>query len=129
VKKKLTPEQIEQMAKEIRSFLLENEMWVDTTIYFNGKAYSTSDKENKNFYYNDPEHLVEFEDDPRRYFEYVGEILSMSFEGPLCDCINGYGTYRRSFERKIVDGLGAIFKKYGCYCELGHHWNLTLYYL
>lgn len=66
---KLTQKQIEKLAVEIRTFLLEHDMWVDTQIYFNGKCFDTHDKETGEFYYNDPEHLVVREnEDPRRYF-------------------------------------------------------------
>ena len=65
---KLTQKQIEKLAVEIRTFLLEHDMWVDTQIYFNGKCFDTHDKETGEFYYNDPEHLVVREnEDPRRY--------------------------------------------------------------
>lgn len=36
---KLTQKQIEKLAVEIRTFLLEHDMWVDTQIYFNGKCF------------------------------------------------------------------------------------------
>ena len=124
---RLAPELIEQMAVEIRGYLIEKQLWIDTTIYFNGKAFSTNDRKG-HFAYNDPNDLIILENEnPRDYFEYVGPILSMSFEGPLCDCINGYGEYERSFEDKVVRELRDIFEKYGCYYEQGHHWNLTLY--
>lgn len=42
---KLTQKQIEKLAVEIRTFLLEHDMWVDTQIYFNGKCFDTHDKE------------------------------------------------------------------------------------
>ena len=40
---KLTSERIENLAIEIREFLLEHEMWVDVDIYFNGKCFTTYD--------------------------------------------------------------------------------------
>ena len=49
----------EELAKEIRQFLIDNNMWGGCQIYFNGKAFATDD--GKNFYYNDPEHLVVLE--------------------------------------------------------------------
>lgn len=122
---RLTEKQIEKLAVEIRTFLLNHDMWADTTIYFNGKCFSTYDKETGKFYYNDPKHLVVIEDeDPRDYFEYVAEdhILSMSFEGSVCHMLS-YGTtpgIKRQFDK--------IFEKYGIYYELGNHWNFTCYY-
>ena len=79
---RLTPERIENLAIEIREFLLEHEMWVDVDIYFNGKCFTTYDKATGKFYYNDREHLVVREnEDPRTYFEYVNpdHILSTLF--------------------------------------------------
>lgn len=86
---KLTQKQIEKLAVEIRTFLLEHDMWVDTQIYFNGKCFDTHDKETGEFYYNDPEHLVVREnEDPRRYFENVAEdhILSMALKAVCAIC-------------------------------------------
>lgn len=87
---KLTAEQIENLAKEIREHLIE--------------------EENQN---------------PRTYFEYVNpdHILSMSFEGPVCEMLY-YGilpSVRREFDK--------IFERYGLYYEFGHHWNFSCYYI
>lgn len=123
---RLSAEQIEQMAVEIREFLLDNGLWVDVDIYFNGRRFSTHDKAAGKYYYNDREHLVvEENEDPKRYFEYVAEdhILSMSFEGMLCEILY-YGecpAVKREFDK--------IFEKYGVYYEFGHHWNFTCYYI
>ena len=59
---KLTAEQIENLAKEIREFLLEHGLWQDVDIYFNGKKYTSYDPENGEYYYNDREHLIEVAD-------------------------------------------------------------------
>ena len=42
---RLTPEQIEALAKEVREYLLDNGMWQDVNIYFNGKRFTTRDRE------------------------------------------------------------------------------------
>lgn len=87
---KLTAEQIENLAKEIREFLLEHGLWQDVDIYFNGKRFTQHDPVTGKYYYNDREHLIEEENqDPRTYFEYVNpdHILSMSFEGPVCEML------------------------------------------
>lgn len=125
---RLTEEQIEQLAVEVRQFLLDNQLWIETNIYFNGKCFATYDKEAQRCYYNDPEHLVVREHvDPRDYFDYVAEdhILSMSFEGPIYDLLNhpqGKSDYRK------IDKFNQIFKKYGLYYEMGDDWNLSCYY-
>lgn len=36
---RLTPEKIENLAVEIREFLLEHKMWQDVDIYFNHKRF------------------------------------------------------------------------------------------
>lgn len=125
MEKKLSPEKIEALAVEIRSFLLQYKLWQDVTIYFNGKAFSTGDG-NGYCFYNDPDHLIVLKDqDPKRCFEYVGDILSMSFEGPFYECLNDCGY--PSFDNMIQDKFQKILDKYGVYYELGDAWNLTLF--
>lgn len=123
--KKLTKAAIENLAKEIRQYLLDRDMWIDTRIYFNGKAFSTDDRDG-HYYYNDPDHLVVLEDeDPHTYTEYAGDILTMTFEGPLYEALN-YGGYE-GYQWKTEEELTDIFRKYGLYYELGNAWNLTAY--
>ena len=78
---KLTAEQIENLAKEIREFLLEHGLWQDVDIYFNGKRFTQHDPVTGKYYYNDREHLIEVADQPERHFEYVNpeHILSMGY--------------------------------------------------
>ena len=122
--KKITRAQIEKLAKEIRKFLLDRGMWIDTTIYFNGKAFSTDDRLG-HYYYNDPKHLVVLEgEDPHRVTEYAGDILTMTFEGPLYDALN-YGEPNWNVEEE----LRQVFEKYGLWTEMGHAWDLTAYAL
>jgi hypothetical protein len=111
-----------KLANEIRDWLIDHEMWIDTRIYFDGVVYATSD--GKKCYYNDREHLIEMEDDPARCMEYFNrETVTMSFEGPLYDLIN-YDDCSELFEE-----FGEIFRKYGYYYELGNAWNLACYEL
>lgn len=117
----------EDLAKEIRQWMLDHEIWVDTYIYFNGKCYGTSDKSNKHFYYNDAEHLVEYDDDPSKYVEYYNkDTITMTFEGDLYDILNQY--YGR-YGYKLEEEFENIFKKYGYYYELGYAWSLAAYEL
>ena len=111
----------EEMATEIFEWLVEHELWVDVCIYFNGKRWGTHNIETGEFYYNQRKYY-EAEADPRDYFEYVREpenILSMSFEGPLYEILNGYGGHH------LAEEFVKIFEKYGLYIELGNSWNLT----
>lgn len=123
---RLTPEQIEEFAVEIREFLLQHDMWIDTDIYFNGKRFTQKDPKDGRYYYNDREHLiVEEEVDPKTYFEYVNpdHILSMAFEGAVCHMIY-YGCnpgLKRKFDK--------LFESRGLYYEMGDHWNFTCYYI
>lgn len=121
----VTAEEVEKLAYEIREFLIKHELWQDVRIYFNGKALATDDG-NGNFGYNDPDKLFILEDqDPRKYFEYVSDYLSMSFEGPLYDVLNCYAPFE--YCNKIHEQFSKIIGKYGLYYEQGHAWSLTLY--
>ena len=106
--KKITDAEIKSLADEIKKFLIDREMWSDTRIYFSGMAYDSETEE------------VLHGLDPNDYTEYAGDILTMTFEGPLYDALN-YGPW--STEEK----LQAIFNKYGLYFEMGHAWDLTAY--
>ena len=114
--------ELESLATELRSWLLEHDMWMDVTIYFDGKAFSTSDR-NGHFYYNDPTHLVEIENaDPHEITEYAGELLTMTFEGPLYHLLN-YGEPDWS----LANEFSSIFNKHGYWYEQSHAWDLTIY--
>lgn len=124
-KQRLTEEQIESLALEIREFLLENGMWMDVEIFFNGKMFTQKGPDGC-YYYNDRKHLFCYEgEDPKKYFEYVNpdHILSMSFEGAVCHMIY-YGT-----APGLLKEFNEIFEKYGLYYELGNIWNLSCYYI
>ena len=77
----LSEKKREELATEIFEWLVKNELWIDVCIYFNGKRWSTHNRETKEYYYNQHKYY-EDEADPRNYFDYVREpenILSMSF--------------------------------------------------
>lgn len=112
-KKNIPPaEKIEELANKIRDLLVRKRLWRDTRIYFNGKAYEAGS--------NGETRVIE-KIDPHDYFEYAGDILSMSFEGPLYDEFNFSNDWK--FEGMFTN----LLKKYGYYYELGNAWNLTLY--
>lgn len=124
MKNKLTEKTIEKLAIEVREYLLDNRLWIDVDIYFNGKRFTTRNPATGRYCYNDRENLFEDEADPSDYFSYVNpeHILSMSFEGNLCEVIY------YCVAPALKSGFDAIFKKYGLYYELGDHWNMTCYY-
>ena len=104
---KLSAEQMEQVAQEIRDYLVENDLCDSTFIYVNGKRYS-NDKVEEGYKASD-------------YFEYANdETISISTEGILYDLIN-YGSG--------LVGLDQIVGKYGMYFELGNAWNMACYYI
>lgn len=116
----MTKKKIEKLAYEIRQFLLDRQLWVDVTIYFNGMALSTDDR-NGHYGYNKDVVYLHQNMNPRDYFDYVGDILSMSFEGDFYDVLN-YGAMPKVYE-EFVELLG----KYGLHFELGNAWNLSLF--
>lgn len=123
---RLTPEQIESMAVEIRELLLNAGMWQDTEIYFNGKRFTSYNLEDGKYYYNDREHLiVEENQNPKKYIGYVNpdHILSMSFDGDALGMI--YCGYAPEVKRQF----DKIFEKYGVYYEQGESFNLTCFYI
>jgi hypothetical protein len=117
----------EKCAEEIINWLLSKGIFDDTFVYVNGKRYGTYDGEGKYHYGTDSWDDVYVEDNqnPKNYFEYAGDFLSMSFEGPLYDALN----YSWEFEvyEKWAEELANICEKYGKYFELGNAWNLSLY--
>ena len=111
-----------RLANEIRDWLLDHDMWVDTVIYFDGVAYAPWDEDMKHFYYNDPTHSIEYEADPARCLEYYNrDTVTMTFEGPLYLVVNDYE------EPRLKDEFDAIFKKHGFYYEQGYAWSLSCY--
>lgn len=112
-----------KLAKDIIDWLLKKEIFDDTFIYVNGKRYGTCDGEGHYNYGTNSWDDVYVEDnmDPKRYFEYAGDILSMSFEGPLYDILN----YGDEWGSKWEEEFSEIFHKHGYYYEIGNAWNLT----
>lgn len=126
MKRKMSAEAIEEFAEELRGWLIDNELWMDCCIYFNGKAFSTDDMSG-HYSYNDRNDLIVIDDiDPHDYFDYVGDILSMSFEGPLYEVLNGY-TGRLGAD--ACEEFTGIFYRHGLYYEFGDSWNLSAYEL
>jgi len=115
----------EKLAKEIYDLCIKYGFWIDVAIYYNGKRMSSwyEDDQGKTQYdYNGKPHFAEGYD-AKDHFEYVRDpnILSMSFEGPVYEAINGCGNVR------FVNELCSLFSKYGLYYEMGNAWNLSAY--
>lgn len=100
---------IEELAYKIKDLMVDNNIFTDTRIYFEGKCICSSDG------------LIE-DINPSDYFEYANDnTLSMSFEGPFYSIMN-YGESRGIFEK-----FSKLVEDYGYYAQPGHAWNLTLY--
>lgn len=111
-----------KLANAIRKWLLDHDMWQDVTIYFDGVVYGTYDPEDGKYYYNNPNHLIEYKDNPEKYFNYVNpNNVSMSFEGPICHVIyyEENPALKKSFDE--------IFECFGVYYTFGNYWNFTCY--
>lgn len=117
---KLSKIKIEELANEIKDFLIENDY--DANVYFNNKKMSFKIYDENWKRLKTPEVIMKDDVCPLDYFKYanVRHILSMSFEGELYNSINyGYGGVYRTLE--------DIFNRYGLYFEQGNAWNLTVY--
>lgn len=113
----------EELAYKIYQLLLDNGVWVDVTIYFNGMALSTgfNDSGVWRYCYNG-EPFVWQSADPRDSFEYVNpeHIISMSFEGPFYEVMY-------SMSGDLYNQFVDLLDSYGVFYELGNQWNLSLY--
>lgn len=116
---------MELLAKDIYEWCIKNELWGDNTIYFGGKAWSSSSTWSGVKGKKITEDLYEYEDkNPLDYFEYANpDTLSMSFEGELNYVLNGYTYGWVKLEAEFL----ALFEKYGYYYEMGYSWSLSAY--
>lgn len=119
--KTFTKTNIEELAKEIITFLEKEGIASDVSIYFNNKVMRDEGTWDESYNYI-PKWETTENVDPHDYFEYAAydHILSMSFEGGLYDVLN------YSFGRKEEE-FRKIFERHGLYFELGNAWNLSVY--
>lgn len=110
----LTKKKINQLAFEIRDYLVNAGLEDGVAIFFNNLKMTI----NRNG--NEIQTVIKENIDPHDYFEYAAynHILSMSFDGALYERIYYCPTGARE--------LSNIFERYGLYYELGNAWNLTL---
>ena len=136
---KLTPENIKTMAENLLRYLIDLDLDMSVRIYFNfkdghGTAIQSSPPsatcdyqcitqvKGKNSY----RYYILSDINPQDYFEYNGDYLSMSFEGPLYHILN-YTAYRESRMERVNKQLNNYFSHYGLYMELGNAWNASVY--
>lgn len=117
----------ESLAIDIYNWCKKHNLWGDNTIYFNGKALSSSKEWDLELGKKIDDDLYQYENkNPLDYFEYANpDTLSMSFEGPLYHVLNGYV----SGWSKLETQFQKLFEKHGYYYEMGHAWNLAAYEL
>ena len=118
---------MELLAKEIYDWCLKHDLWGDNTIYFNGKAWSSSKTWNGLRGVQVDEDLYEYADkNPLDYIEYANtETLTMTFEGSLNHVLNGYTPGWTKLEVEFAE----LFHKRGFYYEMGYSWSLSVYEL
>lgn len=121
-KRKLSKTNLYDLMVEIIEYLVKHDMFFDTSIYVNGKCYSSNSRHDSVCKNIAGTSVYESDcDDPSRYIEYCNkETITMTFEGPLYEELN-YGNAH--------DELEKIFNKYGLYFEQGYAWSLAAYYL
>ena len=122
---KLTKIKIEELVKEIESFLQKNDLLGDVCIYFNNKRHMWHNKYDENWNFLGFGCDIQEDISPLDYFEYANpkHILSMSFEGAFYEVLNGYSAYSGRMQERFL----KLLNKYNLYYELGNAWNLTCY--
>ena len=114
-----------RLAQDIYKFCIKKDLWGDNCIYFNGKAWASWESWNEEKGKQIGDRLYEYDNkNPKDYFEFVNpNTISMSFEGPLYHVLNAYVPGWTKLERQF----NKIFEKHGCYYEMGHAWNLSVF--
>lgn len=115
----------EILAEDIYEWCQAKELWGDNIIYFDGKAWASMDSWNGEKGVKIAKDLYEYQNrNPRDYFEFANpKTLSMSFEGALNHVLNAYVPGWVKLENEFQ----KLFEKHGCYYEMGHSWNLSVY--
>jgi len=130
----MTKEKIKELAYRLYAYLVDHQLAGDTRIYFgfsktkNGYALQSYKPNNVTYTYTKikvgtkeyPVYLIS-DINPNDYFDYNGNYISVSTEGPLYDVLN-YG-----YDKKTETDLRNMFEEYGLYYELGNAWNFSLY--
>lgn len=115
----------QKLAKAIIAWCKEKDVWEDTCIYFDGKAWATWSDWNGIAGTEVIDGVYEYADKvPNVYMEYTNpKTITMSFEGGLYDILNAYAHGWVKLEEEFL----KIFESFGCYYELGNAWNLSVF--
>lgn len=132
-----TPKNIENMAYALMRYLVDQNLFEDSRIYFKkGEVWYALQPDatlnSQNFEKITHSHgkktyelYMSKDIDPNDYFKYNGDYLSMSFEGPLYHVLNG--TEWLHEHEYVTENLRNFFSTYGLHYELGNAWNFSLY--
>ena len=118
-------DKMELLAMDIYKWCTKRHLWGDNCIYFNGKALASWDTWGQEVGKKIGDKLYVYENkNPKDYFEWASQdTLSMSFEGPLYMVLNAYVSGWAKLENEFI----KVFEKHGCYYEMGHAWNLSVF--
>lgn len=103
-------------ANKIAKWLSKHELNEDVSIYVDHKRYQVSD---------DGKLVYDIDAEPKEYFSWAGDFLSMSFEGPLYTVLNE--SWSSKHYERLEKEFVKILEEFGKYYELGNAWNLSLY--
>lgn len=117
---------IEKLVKEIYDWCVQKDLWGDSCIYFNNKAWASwstwNGEQGKKIAYM----LYEYSNkNPRDYFPGGDSVIACSFEGTLNHVLNGYV----NGWVKLENEFNNIFDKYGLVFEMYNSWNGNAYYI
>ena len=121
------------IVRDIINFLIENNLWLDISIYANKTCFTSIKPNMEQSDYNTREILTEhnsgivyyYKDEASNYTQYCNGLVTMIFEGPLYHVLNYYDSM--NYCNEIIMKFEELLKRYGLYYELGNAWNLGLY--
>lgn len=119
-------ERNQQLVNDLLTFLMQNHLFTDTTIYFNGKRISDSSFHHPNAKPIKTKYGTYYDCGKANVHDYLEpdyanpNAVSMTFEGPLYMDYNGYAGTCSSYNK-----IQHLCEKYGLYAEQGYAWSLT----
>lgn len=119
------PTPMQTLAFKLMDYLYTHELWCDCAIYVDNDRYRSTSYPNRiqnpHLTPKGTPYVLEEDLCPLDYVEYANvETLTMTFEGPLYDMLNGGGM-------DTYNDLDEMFRRAGYYMEFGYAWSLSLY--
>ena len=103
-----------KVGRAIAKWLLANGLQSDTTIYYNGKAYSYDSAGKVSTRFVQPSTIFQYAED---------DTVNMVFEGPLYEVLNFYHPRSIELHEQFMD----LVDEWDFWYEKGNAWNLTLH--